>query len=224
MRALMDRYPDFFRASPEFTDTQAGLETEMRALWSARDGLMDQVTVDTATWGLSYWEKTLGIPVEQGNDLAYRRSRIRSKLRGFGVTTVAVIESVAKSFTSGAVTVTEFPRTSRLEIKFGGSSGAPLNLDDLTATLREIMPAHLAWHYVTAANIYAGMALVRGDVWYMAPLECSGHTSSSIFAAAIRRHSDIIRMAAIPCPQPENPVCVGTLVRRSDIMIANMKE
>ena len=138
MRALIARYPDFYAGSPEFVDMQNALEPEALALWTARDSLMDQLCVNTATWGLQYWEQTLGITVEQGKDLEYRRSRIRSKLRGSGVTTVALIESVAESFSNGDV----------------GTIGIPPNLEDLTASLREILPAHLAWNYVMVYNTW----------------------------------------------------------------------
>lgn len=154
MRALIARYPDFYAGSPEFVDMQDALEPEALALWTARDGLMDQLCVNTATWGLQYWEQTLGITVEQGKDLEYRRSRIRSKLRGSGVTTVALIESVAESFSNGDVAVTEYPQSYRLEIKFVGTIGIPPNLEDLTASLREILPAHLAWDYVMVYNTW----------------------------------------------------------------------
>lgn len=154
MRALIARYPDFYAASPEFVDLQNALEPEALALWTARDSLMDQLCVNTATWGLQYWEQTLGITVEQGKDLEYRRSRIRSKLRGSGVTTVALIESVAESFSNGDVAVTEYPQAYRLEIKFVGTIGIPPNLEDLTASLREILPAHLAWNYVMVYNTW----------------------------------------------------------------------
>lgn len=154
MRALIARYPDFYAASPEFVDLQDALEPEALALWTAQGGLMDQLCVNTATWGLQYWEQTLGITVEQGKDLEYRRSRIRSKLRGSGVTTVALIESVAESFSNGDVAVTEYPQAYRLEIKFVGTIGIPPNLEDLTASLREILPAHLAWNYVMVYNTW----------------------------------------------------------------------
>ncbi len=154
MRALISRYPDFYTGSPEFVDLQDALEPEVLAIWTARDSLMDQLSVNTATWGLRYWEQTLGIPVEQGKDPEYRRSRIRSKLRGSGVTTVAFIRSVASSFSNGDVAVTEYPSQFRLEIKFVGTVGIPPNLEDLTNSLREILPAHLAWDYVIVYNTW----------------------------------------------------------------------
>lgn len=111
--------------------------------------------METATWGLKYWEQTLGIPVDEAKELDYRRSRIKSRLRGAGVTTVALIQNVAESFSNGAVAVTEYPAQCRLEIKFVGTIGIPPNMDDLTQTLRDILPAHLEWAYVFVFNTWA---------------------------------------------------------------------
>jgi len=63
------------------------------------------------------------------------------------VTTVAMIQSVAESFSNGDVEVTELSERYRVGIKFVGNIGTPPNMDDLTAALREIMPAHLGWDY-----------------------------------------------------------------------------
>lgn len=152
---LIARYPDFYRGSPEFKSLQDALEPEIQALWERRDSVMNQLSPETATWGLRYWEQTLGIPVEMEKDLDFRRSRVCSKMRGSGVTTVAMIQNVSESFSNGAVDVTEYPKQFRLEIKFIGTHGVPPNMDDLTQTLREIMPAHLQWDYVLVYNTWA---------------------------------------------------------------------
>ena len=61
---------------------------------------------------------------------------------------------MAESFSNGEVELTEFPLQFRLEIKFVGSVGMPPNMEDLTAALREIMPAHLRWEYVIVYNTW----------------------------------------------------------------------
>ena len=162
MRALISRYPDFYAGSPEFVDIQKALEPEVLALWERRDSVLDQLNVETATWGLKYWERTLGIPVEESKEVDYRRSRIKSKLRGAGVTTVAMIQNVAESYSEGAVAVTEYPSQFRLEIKFVGTVGIPPNMDDLTQALREILPAHLQWDYIIVYNVWS---VIRSLTW-----------------------------------------------------------
>lgn len=159
---LIQRYPDYLQRGPEFADIQQALEPERLALWQAEDGLIAQLCVDTATWGLRYWEEALGLPVELGKETEFRRSRVRAKLRGVGVTTVALIRDTAASFSNGAVEVTEQAAQYRIKIKFSGTIGIPPNLDDLTAALREIMPAHLGWDYIYVFNTWAA---VKARAW-----------------------------------------------------------
>lgn len=154
MKALISRYPDFYTQSPEFVDIQQSLDPEVQMMWNSGDGVKDQLCVDTATWGLEYWEKAFGIPVDVEKNVEYRRSRVRAKMRGAGTTTVALIKSVSESYSNGAVDVIEHPAAYALDIKFVGTIGIPPNMDDLTASLREIMPAHLHWDYIIVYNTW----------------------------------------------------------------------
>ncbi|MEG1683910.1 MAG: putative phage tail protein [Oscillospiraceae bacterium] len=162
MTNLMAAYRPGFGGSPEIVDMETALEPELAAAWETRDGIADQLCVDTATWGLDAWEAALGLPVETQREADYRRSRVKSKLRGAGVTTVALLTETAASFSNGAVAVIEYPKEYRLEIKFIGTFGIPPNLEDLTAALREVMPAHLRWKYVFVLNTWA---TALGSTW-----------------------------------------------------------
>ena len=61
MRRLMDYLPENYPASRETAAFQEALQPEADALWAARDGLLAQLDPYTATWGLDYWERALGI-------------------------------------------------------------------------------------------------------------------------------------------------------------------
>lgn len=147
MRPFISRYPKFLANSPEFCALQQALEPELLELWAAWESALAQLCAETATWGLRYWEQTLGIPVDEGKGLEARRSRVRVKLLGVDVTTVALVRGSAEIYTGLGAEVTEFPREFRFEISFGDFQGIPPNLRDLTLSLREILPAHLAWGY-----------------------------------------------------------------------------
>ena len=57
-----------------------------------------------------------------------------------------------------------YPEQYKLEIKFVGTVGIPPNMDDLTQTLRDILPAHLEWTYVYIFNTWsAAGALTWGQ-------------------------------------------------------------
>lgn len=162
MRPLIARYPEFYAGSAEFMDIQNALEPEILALWERRDSVMDQLNVETATWGLKYWEQALGLATDETSDIAYRRSQVKARRRGAGTTTVAMIQNLAASYSNGEVDVLEYPNQFRIEIKFVNTVGTPPNIDDLTAALRASLPAHLEWSYIIA---YATWDQLKKKTW-----------------------------------------------------------
>ena len=170
MSTLLSRYPIFLRRASQFVDFQDALDPERQALWDAYEDFGAQLNVDTATWGLQYWEQALGIAVDVSKNVEYRRSVIKSKLRGAGTTTVAMIQNTAQSYSNGEVEVTEEATQYAIKITFVGTLGVPPNLDDLTNTLKEIMPAHLRWEYIMIFNTWQAVAShtwgsVAGMTW-----------------------------------------------------------
>ena len=77
--------------------------------------------------------------------LRARRSRIKSKMRARGVTTIGIIKNIAESFLNdeGSVEVTEYNPEYRFLIKYVEILGLPPNIDGLKAAVDEIKPAHL---------------------------------------------------------------------------------
>lgn len=163
MRELMSCFPPYYLASPEMCDLQQAMQPELAALMEYQDDIIAQLCADTATWGLASWEEALGIQIDGNKPLEYRRSLIRGKLRGNGVTTVSMVQNVAESYSNGAVAVTEYPDQYKLEIKFVGTMGIPPNMDDLTQNLRDILPAHLEWAYVFVFNTWADVGALTWE-------------------------------------------------------------
>lgn len=128
------------------------------------EDLERQVNITESTTLLSRHEKILGLPSDSEETLLDRRSRVVAKLLGQGTVTPKLVQYVSASFTNGAVDVTEYPEQYKLEIKFVGTVGIPPNMDDLTQTLRDILPAHLEWTYVYIFNTWsAAGALTWGQ-------------------------------------------------------------
>jgi len=157
MRHFIDRYPLFLRRSPEFRDLQQALEPELLELWAARDGALEQLCVETADWGLRYWEQTLGIPVDGEREPELRRNRVRVKLLGADVTTVEAVRRAAELWSGHPAEVTEYPNEFWFEIAFTGTDGIPPDLEGLAAALREVLPAHLGWGLAFFANSDAAL-------------------------------------------------------------------
>ncbi|KHF26831.1 hypothetical protein LR68_04356 [Anoxybacillus sp. BCO1] len=147
MSNLFQYLPNYYQDIREF-QTLIGTENkEVEQLNVTIDEVLKQFYVDTATWGLSYWERICGISVDESKPIDQRRSVIKSKLRGIGTVTVALIKNVAESWYNGEVEVTEQPSLYTVKIKFVSKLGVPSNLTDIQNALREILPAHLAINF-----------------------------------------------------------------------------
>lgn len=144
---LLSYLPTYYRTSRVMTGIQGALGTELGKLWRALDEILAQVFVRTATWGLDRWEQELGIQTDPSRPIDYRRSMVLAKLRGVGTSTVALIQSVASSFSGGECDVIEYPAEYRFVVKFIGTRGIPPNLGDLTEAIEDVKPAHLAFSY-----------------------------------------------------------------------------
>ena len=149
----MDRYdlalqlPEFYRGVP-FAQLQRALGEMCRRAGEDLETVLDQLWPQTAGgWGLELWETAYGIPVDPSKDLEFRRTRVISKLRGQGTPTAALIQAVAASFANGQVEVVEHNDQYYFVIKFVSVLGVPPNIDDLTAAINDIKPAHLAFAY-----------------------------------------------------------------------------
>lgn len=109
--------------------------------------LINQRFIDTATWGLDYWENEFGITTILTDSYDIRRSRIKARLRGQGTTTVEMIKNICESFSGGLVDVIENNEESYFEIKFISTIGIPEKIEDLYSAIEKIKPAHLEVKY-----------------------------------------------------------------------------
>ncbi|WP_368292872.1 putative phage tail protein [Dehalobacter sp. TBBPA1] len=110
--------------------------------------VLSQCFIDTATWGIKYWEEYLGIPVNESKPLSFRQSVVKSKLRGAGTTTASLVEATTESYQNGDVEVIEVSRENKVQIKFNGIYGIPPNMTDFQAAIVRIIPTHLLVEYI----------------------------------------------------------------------------
>lgn len=155
--SAMNQYPDFWLQSSETVTIIEAYDAEAQKLRGAVRDLLEQCNVATATHGLALWERQLGLETDISKPLDYRRSRVTAKLRGTGTVTVAMIQTLAESFSNGAVDVLEDAANYHFDIKFVGTIGIPPNMDDLTAAIDEIKPAHLSYGYLYVYNTYGDL-------------------------------------------------------------------
>lgn len=177
-RDMFDYLPKIyedFRESRGMVESEAA---EMERLNALIADILSQFYVDTATWGLTEWERICGLPIAVNytnydamaqNNVHYstlegftwdeieskyvpsaneRRSAVKSKLRGFGTMTHAKIAEICGAYTGGTVAVKEYPAEYRVTIEFTDTTGVPANMETLQSVLRDLMPAHLVVEYL----------------------------------------------------------------------------
>lgn len=147
-RKLTDQMPERYLNSPE-VGAAAGI------LWvlgeAFRDCVLDwleQLTIDTATWGLKYWEQAYGVTPQITDTVEERRGRVKAKMRSPQTVTAAMLENLTDSYINGQSVVTELPRQHKVQIQLNGDYGIPSNLDSLTAALLEVLPSHVTYEYL----------------------------------------------------------------------------
>lgn len=145
---LMEYLPEQYQRSAEVRAIQGTLQPEVDALWRRRDGLLDQLDVRKATWGLAFWEKSLGIPPDATKSYDIRRAAIYAKLRARGPTTVAMVRRVVSSYTELDFEIVEHPIDFVFDIKFLGTAYRPETLDGLSEALDEIIPPYVDYDYI----------------------------------------------------------------------------
>lgn len=163
---LIDYLPEDYKKSAAVVQLQDAIQSEWDNLDQAVEALEEQLFIDTATWGIGYWESVCGITQNLSKDIQFRRSAVKAKLRGTGTTTVAMIQNVSESFVNGEVAVVEHNDQYRFDIEMLSVIGIPPNMEDLKAVIEEIKPAHLDYRIIIKYNTW-GMVKDAGYTWGM---------------------------------------------------------
>lgn len=144
---LIELLPEYYKGNKTMEELQGILSADINNLASNLKTTIDECFVNTATTLLSRYEKIYGIQVDVSKTNEFRRERIKAKIRGTGTVTKQMIENAAKSYSNGEVQVIENAVDYSFIVKFVGTKGIPSNIADLTLTINEIKPAHLAFTF-----------------------------------------------------------------------------
>lgn len=158
----MSYLPENYPASRETVCFQQALQPEAEGLWAARDDLLAQLDLWTATWGLDLWEAALGLSNGQGLDLDTRRLTVAAKLQGRTATTPQMIKEVAETLLGVPVEVIEIFDEYTVMVSTPAGYLPRARAVRLRAQLRDIIPAHLDFQVVIPAAAEAAVALALG--------------------------------------------------------------
>lgn len=137
----------FLRQVTEFKiwDKTCGYELGLLALRNKE--ILEQFFIETATWGLVYWEEQYGIATDLNKSYEDRREVIKAKIRGSGTATKEMIKNTAEAFSGGEVNIIEHPENYSFTVQFVGVLGIPKNLEAFKEMLETIKPAHLGYDF-----------------------------------------------------------------------------
>ena len=143
--SLINKLPSFY--DNDITKPiQDSLDIEANSINDEVDSMLNQFYVDSATFGLDYWERMLGIS-KNSFDIDTRRENIKAKMRSRGTTTVSVIKNICEAYSNGIVEVIVNHLDYSFVIDFVGAIGIPKAFAELDKIIEEIKPAHLAHSY-----------------------------------------------------------------------------
>lgn len=162
--------PDLMEYLPFYYDRKQGLMKNVqsaigkeagRANYSSVD-MIDQFSLDTATWGLAIWEAELGIETDITKTYDARRESIKARLRGTGTFTKEMLKNAAMSFTNAEIDITENHEDYSFIIKFTSVKGIPPNKQAFTDMIETIKPAHLGYSF---EYTYSWWDNIKGLTW-----------------------------------------------------------
>ena len=127
---LIDMLPSFYHNSDFVKAYMSRQSAEYSFIKESIDDLVKNLYVNTATWGLDYFEEKLGLQTDKSKSYEERRERIKAKKIGTGTTTVKMIKDTALAFDCGEVEVTEMYNDYLFKLIFISQKGRPKNLED----------------------------------------------------------------------------------------------
>lgn len=128
--------------------------TELGSLYYYSNDLLEQCFIDTATWGLLYWEEEYGIETNLNQSYEQRREILKAKKRGQGTTTKAMLKNAAEAFSGGEVNIIEDNANYSFEVWFVGVKGIPRNMQAFKNMIEDIKPAHLTYSFKYTYTIW----------------------------------------------------------------------
>ncbi|HFL3686936.1 TPA: putative phage tail protein [Clostridioides difficile] len=163
---LIDKLPSFYN-NDITRKIQEAYDIELETLRETYDDTFDQFFVDTATWGLDYWENILSIKNRYDLSIEDRRSNIKAKMRGKGTTTIKVIKAISEAYTKTNVDVEVFSNLFSFTLSFITNNCSYNTILELDKKIEEIKPTHLEHKFemilFNQNSMFAGSTMNTGE-------------------------------------------------------------
>lgn len=165
---LIEYLPPALKDIKEFNILFEIINSEINEFNSCKQDVLKQNFIDTATWGLSLWEKRFAIKTDLNKSYEERRELLKAKRRQYGVATKSKIKLVSEAFlNNGTADIYEYESIYTFLIDLKSTNGFPYNLNNLYKLIDEIKPAHLRANYkltsILNSKLYIGTYINSGE-------------------------------------------------------------
>lgn len=139
--------PKFLPIDDDFKNTELISDDEHEKLRLAVLDVKNQLFVETATWGLSDWERVLDLSVKENASIEDRRIQILLKLQGLNTVSETFMNNLINMFCENK-TGYIVPHNSEYYFEVCVSADDKINWKELLETVNLYKPAHLAFYTV----------------------------------------------------------------------------
>lgn len=143
--ALLSYVPEYYKESKIYTSQSNVKGQEFNLLRQVIDDVLDQMYVETATWGLRLWEKYCGIPTNLADSLETRRARIIAKLSRCSPLTPYELKRLLSDYTNAQVDIKQYYSEYKFETIFKIKEQFGEKLKGIMDEIEEVKPAHLEY-------------------------------------------------------------------------------
>lgn len=148
-RVDLSKYlPAFLTKAPEFAAKLAAESNAHDEIRQNLDDILNQFFVQTATWGLVYWENYLGITTDTNKTIDMRRQAIIQKINGNDVVTLKFLTRLVNQHVADSQAfIIDHPETYSIEILYHG--GQIQDYNALDTAINTYIPAHIGFKLIT---------------------------------------------------------------------------
>lgn len=153
---ILKYLPAFLAKDPRFKATNDADSLEHDAIRIDLQDVIDQLYVESATWGIEKWEELVGIDADDSSSIESRREAVLAKLRKpESVTEIFLTNLINRFISDKEGEILSYPEEYRIEILYHG--GTILDYSKLREAVRTYIPAHIGYKLVT---------ITRGELQY----------------------------------------------------------
>lgn len=148
-RCMLGYQPGYYESSRVMRAVMQSQGVEIDQLRTALDETMPQFFVRTATWGITFWERLLGIPVDSRIPLERRRAKVLARMQVSGpMTRRRMVGIVSQFLSSGDARIAERFADYAFDVILPWVN---FDFTGIVGRVEEIKPAHLAALYEARA-------------------------------------------------------------------------